>query len=469
MGDPVTPRRGLNVLVVGSGAREHTLVWKLLQSPRVKDVFVAPGNAGTGLIARNLPVPSDDPRALRRAALENGIDLTVVGPEVPLAAGIVDDFRQDQLRIFGPTRAAARIESSKAFAKDLMQRHGIPCAQSQTFEDHEAARDYLYRTGAPIVIKADGLAAGKGVVVCQTFEEAEEALDAAMRRMVFGAAGSRVVIEECLEGPEVSLLAFTDGDVVRPMEPASDYKRAFDGGQGPNTGGMGSYSPASFFGPDQLREAGDRILHPLVEALKSENSPFVGVIYAGLMLTPDGTRVIEFNSRFGDPEAQVILPRLKTDLLDVVEACIDHRLGDIDLEWDQRHCVGVVMASEGYPELYQTGYAITGLDQMDDGVRVFHAGTASRPMATNKGLRRFWATDLPSAPLDALLSGDVITNGGRVLTVVAMGQDLDQSRSIAYRNVRRIQFEGAQYRTDIGVPPAAPAPRPESPLPLREG
>ena len=442
----------VNVLVIGSGAREHAIVWKLLQSPRVKDVYVAPGNAGTALIARNVNVQVEDLDGLRRTAIDNHVDLTVVGPEVPLAAGIVDAFQSGHLRIFGPTQAAARIEWSKGFAKELMQRHGIPCARSETFSDAVAARDYLYRVGAPVVVKADGLAAGKGVVVCQTLEDAEEAVDAAMRRMVFGSAGHVVVIEDYLEGQEVSVLAFSDGEDVLPMEPATDYKRAMDGDLGLNTGGVGSCSPPPFFGPDQARETRRTILEPAVQALKAQGTPFLGCLYAGLMMTDQGIKVIEFNARFGDPEAQVVLPRLQTDLLDILEACIDGRLGEIELKWDPSACIGVVMASGGYPEKYETGFSITGLDQLDDGIRVFHAGTAARPLPSNKGLDRLFAVGLPSPGVNALLSGDIVTSGGRVLTVVGMGDTLEEARQRVYANVARIQFEDAQYRTDIGAP-----------------
>ena len=452
----------MNVMVIGSGAREHALVWKLLQSPRVKDVYVAPGNAGTGIIAHNLPVPADDIAGLKRESIAHQVELTVVGPEVPLAEGVVDEFQSSRLRIFGPTQAAARIESSKAFAKDLMKRHGIPCADGQAFTDINAARDYLYRTGTPTVIKADGLAGGKGVVICQTIEEADYALDDAMTRMAFGVAGRQVVIEEYLEGPEVSVLGFSDGETVRVMESASDYKRALDSDLGPNTGGMGCVSPSPVSWPDLSRSAEQSVLTPAIQALKMNGCPFVGVLYAGLMLTDRGLRVLEFNCRLGDPEAQVVLPRLKTDLLDVMEACVDGRLSGVELEWDARPCVGVVMASGGYPERYQTGFPITGLDTMDDGVRVFHAGTASRPIQANSGLRRLWATDLPSPGVDALLSGDVVTDGGRVLTVVALGDTVEESRNRAYANVARIRFQDAQYRTDIGahgsIPPI-PEPR----------
>lgn len=446
----------MNILVVGSGAREHAIVWKLLQSPRVKDIYVAPGNAGTGFIARNLEVKADDIRGLYRAAVDNTIDLTVVGPETPLAEGIVDTFQQSHMPIFGPTRAAARIEWSKAYGKELMQRCGIPCAQSATFSDVRAAQDYLYRTGAPIVVKADGLAAGKGVTVCQTYEDAVQTLEAVMVRKVFGDAGSRVVLEEYLEGPEVSLLAFSDGQTVVPMAPASDYKRVFDGDLGPNTGGMGSYSPPPFFGPGQVEAARQTVLEPAIRALREEGAPFVGVLYAGLMMTSQGMKVIEFNCRFGDPETQVVLPRLKMDLVDIVEACIQGRLEQLALDWDDQACVGIVMTSGGYPEQYKTGYPITGLERLDDGIRVFHGGTANQPLRANTGLRRLWATDLPQPSVAEVLSGHIQTTGGRVLTIVATGPTLEEARHKVYENVERIQFVDAYYRRDIGIPPVLP-------------
>ena len=446
----------MNVLVIGSGAREHAIVWKLAQSSQVRDIYAAPGNGGTALLARNLDVRLEDPAALLKAALDHRVDLTIVGPEVPLSLGVVDLFQQNQKRVFGPTQAAARIEWSKSYAKGLMERHGIPCAYGATFDDFATAQDYLYRAGTPIVVKADGLAAGKGVLVCHTPEEAQEALEAVMVRNVFGVAGNRVVLEEYLEGPEVTIMAFTDGNTVVPMVPASDYKRAYDGDLGPNTGGMGSYSPPPFFGPEQVEYARKTILEPVIRALREEGSPFVGVLYAGIMMTSKGPKVLEFNGRFGDPETQVVLPRLKTDLVEVIKACVDGTLGALSVAWDDQACVGVVLASEGYPDQYRTGFPITGLDQMDDGVRVFHAGTAPRQLQSNTGLRRLWATDLPQAPVDQLLSGNILTAGGRVLSVVATGPTLEEARRKVYANVPRIGFQGAFYRHDIGVPAKAP-------------
>ena len=451
----------MNVLVIGSGAREHAIVWKLLQNPRVKDIFVAPGNAGTAVIARNLPIQPSSLSQLRAAARTHQVELTVVGPEGALAAGIVDEFESVHLPIFGPTRGAARIESSKAFAKELMQRHGIPCANSATFTDYSEAKEYLYRAGAPVVIKADGLAAGKGVTVCAEYEPAERALEAAMVRGELGAAGRTVIIEEYLEGTEVSLLAFTDGKTVAPMVPACDYKRVYDGDEGPNTGGMGCVAPPPFFDQTLVDEARRTILEPTVAALAAEGTPFKGVLYAGLMLTSRGMKVLEFNCRFGDPETQVVLPLLKTDLLEVILACTHGRLDSVKMEWDTQSCVGVVMAAGGYPDRYGTGLPIRGLDLMDEGVRVFHAGTAPRTIPEVTGLRRLYTPEAPGPSLDEVLSGNIETAGGRVLTVVATAPDIEAARDKVYQNVARIKFEDAHYRRDIGVlrPPPAPESR----------
>ena len=377
----------MNVLVVGSGAREHAILWKLRQNTLVNELFVAPGNAGTASIAQNLDLPLQDPAKIKQAAISNRIDFTIVGPEAPLQAGLVDSFHDSRLPIFGPTRAAARLEWSKGFAKDLMQQHGIPCARGDSFDNYEAARAYLDRMGAPVVIKADGLAAGKGVTVCHRYEEARQALDDAMLKGVHGQAGHRVVIEECLQGPEVSLLAFSDGTTVVPMVSASDYKRIYDGDRGPNTGGMGCVSPSPYFTPALVAEAHRTILEPTVRAMREASTPYVGVLYAGLIITPTGMKVLEFNCRFGDPETQVILPRLKTDLLDIMMACTDGRLNTINIEWSDDACVAVVMASGGYPEAFTTGRSVSGLDhRMDDGVQVFHAGTAVAPASVNSDL-----------------------------------------------------------------------------------
>ena len=445
----------MNVLVIGSGAREHAIVWKLAQSNQVQNIYIAPGNGGTAFLGRNLDVQADDIPSLISAARDNHVDLTIVGPEVPLSLGVVDGFQQHHFPVFGPTQAAARIEWSKSFAKDFMRRHNIPCAESASFEDYAPARDYLYRVGTPIVIKADGLAAGKGVLICHTPEDAETALDAVLRKQVFGMAGSRIVIEEYLEGPEVTVLAFTDGETIVPMVPASDYKRIYDGDMGPNTGGMGSYSPPPFFGREQMDHVQRTVLEPTIRALREEGAPYMGVLYASLMFTENGLKVLEYNSRFGDPETQVVLPRLKTDLLDIFLACIHGRLSSVDPAWDDQACVGVVMASEGYPDKYETGFPITGLDQLDDGIRVFHAGTASPKPQVASGISRLWASE-PATSMDQLLSGNVLTSGGRVLSVVACAPTLEEARQRVYANIGRIRFKGAYYRRDIGVPATLP-------------
>ena len=416
----------MRILVIGGGAREHTLVWKLSQSPNVKEIYVAPGNAGTGLIAQNLDIGATDLETLAQAAEGKNIELTVVGPEVPLAQGIVDLFHSRRIPCFGPTREATKIESSKVFAKELMHKYGIPCAQSRSFSSFDEARAYLRRQQPPIVVKADGLAAGKGSIVAQSQEEALEALSEIMEKRIFGAAGDQVLIEECLEGNEVSLLAFTDGQTVVPMVPACDYKRAFDGDQGPNTGGMGSYSPPKFFDEVMTNRVKDTILEPVVEAMAKEGKPFKGVLYAGLIMTSEGPKALEFNARFGDPENQVMIPRLKSDLLEVMLAVIDGTLDRTKVEWSNEACVGVVMASGGYPGSYTTGFPIEGCDEVDNDILVFHAGTKVK-------------------------GGTIYTDGGRVLTVAAMGKTIAEARSRAYLNLPRIRFEGCHYRTDIAA------------------
>ncbi|MBM4462498.1 MAG: phosphoribosylamine--glycine ligase [Chloroflexi bacterium] len=415
----------MKVMVVGGGAREHALVWKLRQSPKVDEIYVAPGNAGTQAIAHNLSIVPTSIKAMAEAAQEYRIDLTVVGPEVPLSLGIVDLFQSLGLPIFGPTQAATRLESSKVFSKELMQKYGIPCARGEVFSSVLKARDYVKSHLAPIVIKADGLAAGKGVTVAASQEKALEAISDMMEKKTLGAAGDRVIIEECLNGKEVSLLAFTDGRSVLPMVPACDYKRAFDGDQGPNTGGMGSYSPPGFFDQSRVEEVQRTILEPAVQAIAQEGTPYRGVLYAGLMVTSDGVKVLEFNARFGDPETQVILPRLKTDLMDVMIAVIQGKLEGAKIEWGDEACVGVVMASAGYPGSYKTGFPITGLDKLESDILVFHAGTKEKD--------------------------GVVTDGGRVLTVAARGSTLGEARARVYSNLPRIHFEGCHYRRDIAA------------------
>lgn len=416
----------MKVLVIGGGAREHTLAWKLRQSPKITEMYVAPGNAGTGLIAQNLGIESTDIDALAQAAQERRIDLAVVGPEAPLAQGIVDLFQSRCVPCFGPTREAAKIEASKVFAKELMHRYGIPCATSRGFSSPVEARAYLETQQPPIVVKADGLAAGKGAIVANSSEEARAALSQIIEQRLFGSAGDRVLIEECLEGTEVSFLAFTDGKTVTPMVPACDYKRALDDDQGANTGGMGSYSPPKFFDQKMTDRVRDTILEPTVKAMANEGRTYKGVLYAGLMMTADGPKVLEFNARFGDPETQAMIPRLKSDLLEIMLAIIDDSLDRIAVEWSDEACVGVVMASGGYPGSYRTGHAIAGLDRVDQDVLVFHAGTKA------KGSR-------------------ILTDGGRVLTVAGTGKTIAEARAKVYGNVPRIHFEDCHYRKDIAA------------------
>ena len=419
----------MNVLVVGSGAREHALVWKLRQSPRLKDLFIAPGNAGTASLTTNVDVKASDVEGLVQLAKDRRIDLVIVGPEDPLSRGLVDRLAVEGIAAFGPTQAAARIESSKAFSKELMLRHGIPTASARTFDNRTDARNYVESQSGGLVVKADGLTAGKGVFVCDTTEEALAAIDKMMgEEAVFGASGSTVLVEERLTGREVSAMAFTDGVTVAPMPFACDYKRIGDGDEGPNTGGMGAYSP-----PPWLDEAQEPVIHETiteaaVAAMMEEGAPYRGVLYPGLMVTKDGPRVIEFNCRFGDPEAQVLIPRLKSDLLEICLAVANNRLSEAEIEWSTDAAVAVVMASGGYPGDYATGYDIAGLGSLEDDVLVFHAGTTFGE------------------------AGQVITNGGRVLTVVATGSSLTEARAKVYRNVQRIHFTNAYYRRDIAAP-----------------
>ena len=416
----------LKVLVIGNGAREHALVWKLSRSPKVAEIYAAPGNAGIATIATVLNIKPTDTASLAAAAQEKRIGITVVGPEVPLAQGIVDIFESRGLRIFGPSKAAAQIEASKVFSKELMQKYGIPCAKSKSFTSYETAMDYVKKQHHPIVLKADGLAAGKGVVIANTTDEALTALSDIMEKRAFGDAGKSVVIEEFLVGKEVSLLAFTDGTTVVPMVPACDYKRVGDGDAGLNTGGMGSYSPPGFFGLEMVKKVKKTILEPTVKAMAKEGYPYKGVLYAGLMVTARGTKVMEFNCRFGDPETQAMLPRLETDLVDIMLAVTEERLSEIDIKWSDDACVGVIIASGGYPGKYETGLPITGLGSVGPDIMVFHAGT------------RF-------------SNGVICTDGGRVLTVTALGRNIAEARDKVYRNISRISFKDCHYRRDIGA------------------
>jgi phosphoribosylamine--glycine ligase len=393
----------------------------------VKEIFVAPGNAGTAQIAQNLDIKPTDIDALVKTAEEKKIDLTVVGPEAPLAEGIADRFLIRGMQIFGATKQATEIESSKVFAKELMQKYDIPCAQSVSFSDYKKAKEYLQNQKAPIVVKADGLAAGKGVIVAQSMKEAMDALSNIMEAKAFGAAGDRVIIEEYLSGREMSVFAFSDGHKVVPMMAACDYKPAFDGNKGPNTGGMGSYSPPPFLTPTLAKTVREKIMEPAVKAMHDEGRAYRGVLYGGLMISDGNPKVLEFNARFGDPEAQVTLPLLETDLVDIMLAVNDRRLDQIKIEWSGDACVGVVMASGGYPASYKTGFAISGLDNLDKDIVVFQAGTK-----------------LGS-------DGQILTSGGRVLTVVARGKSLAEAREKVYANIPRIKFEGYHYRKDIAL------------------
>ncbi|MCH8919683.1 MAG: phosphoribosylamine--glycine ligase [Chloroflexi bacterium] len=419
----------MNVLLVGSGAREHALAWKLRQSPKLTDLFIAPGNAGTAALGANLPLNASDVEGLTRAAKENRCELVVVGPEDPLARGLVDRLAVEGIAAFGPSRSAAQIESSKAFAKALMERHGIPTARTAVFSNRTDARNHIEGLGEPPVVKADGLAGGKGALICDTKDEALRAIDMMMgEQAIFGAAGRTVVIEERLSGREVSAHAFSDGRTTLPMPFSCDYKRALDGDEGANTGGMGAYSPPAWLDTDTAHAIDERITTAAVNAMMDDEAPYRGVLYPGIMVTPDGPKVLEYNCRLGDPEAQALLPRLKTDLLEICLAVANNRLHEVEIEWSEQACVAVVLASGGYPEEYQTGFPISGLAQLEEDVLVFHAGT-----------------ELTSI-------GSVVTSGGRVLTVAALGDTLTEARAKAYRNVQRVHFSLRHYRRDIAAP-----------------
>ena len=416
----------MNVLVIGGGGREHALAWKIAQSPRVAKVFVAPGNAGTAREDGVTNVAITAIAELVRFAQSEPVALTVVGPEAPLAAGVVDAFRAEGLKIFGPTRAAAQLESSKDFAKAFMARHGIPTAAYRTFSDSAAAHAYVDAQGAPIVVKADGLAAGKGVVVAATPAQAHAAIDAMLAEHRLGEAGARVVIEECLQGEEASFIVMVDGERVLPLASSQDHKRLRDGDQGPNTGGMGAYSPAPVVTPAVHARIMREIIGPAVRGMAADGIPYTGFLYAGVMIDPAGApRTLEFNCRLGDPETQPIMMRLKSDLLDLIDAALEGTLDRIDAEWDRRAALGVVLAAAGYPESPRQGDAISGLDALRDDCKVFHAGT--------------------------MLAGrEVLTSGGRVLCVAALGETIRQAQRAAYAATAGIRFEGMQYRKDIG-------------------
>ncbi|MBF0388286.1 MAG: phosphoribosylamine--glycine ligase [Candidatus Omnitrophica bacterium] len=438
----------MNILVIGSGGREHALVWKIAQSPRVKKIFCAPGNGGIADIAECVDIKADDVPALLKFAQTNHIDLTVVGPEVPLVLGLVDVFAQAGLKAFGPAKAAARLEGSKAFAKEFMIRHNIPTAAYGSFDDIAQATAFLdkFRVPSdarcsagkgdtasmdgwrqfPLVVKADGLAAGKGVVICQTKAEALDALKSIMADRVFKDAGKRVVIEEFLKGEEASILAVADGNNFIILESSQDHKRIFDNDQGPNTGGMGAYSPAPVVTPALMKQISETVIKPSIEGMRKDGTPFKGILYAGIMVTAQGPKVLEFNTRFGDPETQAVLPRLKSDIVEMMLASVEGRLDGLQLEWDPRSCVCVVLAAGGYPGDYVGGKIIRGLKDVAPGNGVvFHAGTKKQ--------------------------GDqILTAGGRVLGVVALGAGIAQAIEQAYKVVSALSFEGMQYRRDIG-------------------
>ena len=416
------------MLVIGGGGREHALVWKISQSPKVTEVFCAPGNAGTATIATNVPIPADQIDQLLQFAEENEIGLTVVGPEQPLVMGIVDRFQEKGLRIFGPSARAAELEGSKAFSKNIMKKYGLLTAEYEIFTSHEKARKYFDEETGPMVVKASGLAAGKGVILCQNAQEGRDAVDTIMKDKSFGEAGDEVVIEEFLEGPEVSVLAFTDGNTVLLMDSAQDHKAALDGDKGPNTGGMGAYSPAPVFTDILRQKVRDKIMFPLVRAMKAEGRPYKGILYAGLMLTKHGPKILEFNARFGDPETQPLLVRMESDIVPLFEACVDGTLDQCDLQWKPESSVCVVMAAKGYPGSYEKGKEIFELDEAGalPDVVVFHAGTK-------------------------LEDGKVLTNGGRVLGVTATGPDTASAIAKAYEAVGKIKWDGIHYRTDIGA------------------
>jgi len=415
----------MKVLVIGSGGREHALCWKLSRSGRVSEIFCAPGNGGTSAIARNIALAVEDHNAVKDFCKDHGIGLVVVGPEAPLASGISDTLEGEGIKVFGPSYSASRLESSKIFAKQLMGQYNIPTAAFRIFDESTKAVEYIREIGAPLVIKADGLAAGKGVVVAHTTEEAVSAARSMLDEKEFGAAGSRIIVEECLEGEEASILVVTDGENIVPLASSQDHKRVFDGDAGPNTGGMGAYSPAPVVDDELFKQITDTIVIPTIKGLKEEGILYKGVLYVGVMVTSSGPQVLEFNVRFGDPETQAILPRLKSDLAELLLAAAEGDVSGIELEWDGRECVCVVMASGGYPASYEKGKEISGIAEAEaEGAIVFHAGTHAR-------------------------NGNVVTSGGRVLGVSGMGQDIKEAIDNTYRAVGKIHFDNMHYRKDI--------------------
>ena len=417
----------MRVLVIGSGGREHALVWKIKQSPKVEKIFCAPGNAGTSEFADNIPIAADDIEGLLQFAMKKEIELTVVGPEQPLVMGIVDRFEVKGLRIFGPSASAAELEGSKSFSKDIMQKYGLPTAEYKIFTSAESATKYIQAKNCPLVVKADGLAAGKGVLLCRSSREALVAVDTIMRQRLFGEAGDQIVVEEFLEGQEISVLAFSDGQSVLLMDSAQDHKAVYDGDIGPNTGGMGAYSPAPVFTEIMRQKVRDKIMLPMVRAMQQEGRTYKGILYAGLMLTKTGPQILEFNARFGDPETQPLMVRMETDIIPLFEACIDGTLGQCQVNWKNKSSVCVVMTAEGYPGTYQKGEIISGLQNANSTpeVVVFHAGTKEQ-------------------------DGKVLTNGGRVLGVTATGANTESAIQRAYDAVGKVNWRGVHYRKDIG-------------------
>jgi len=424
----------MKVLIVGGGGREHAIAWKLAQSQKAEKIYCAPGNAGIAEVAECVPLKAEDIAGICSFAEENDIELTVIGPEVPLSLGIVDALAEKGLKAFGPNRKCAQLESSKAFTKAFLARHGIPTAGYKEFTDIQELKESVGIFGYPMVIKADGLAAGKGVVIAENETAACEAIDQIMGDKIFGSAGDKIVVEEFLAGIEASVLCFVDGKTIVPMESAQDYKRIFDEDAGPNTGGMGTYSPSLIFDEELESQIRNRILEPTIAGFQSDGLDFKGVLFIGLMITKEGPKVIEFNNRFGDPETQSVLPRMKTDLLEIMEAVVEERLAEQPIEWSEKKAVCIVMASGGYPGNYEKGKPISGLEAVDKDVIVFHSGT--------KQIRN---ESLPES------EGVIATDGGRVLGVTALGSTHEEAREKAYQNIARISFEGAHYRKDIGL------------------
>jgi phosphoribosylamine---glycine ligase len=418
----------MKVLVVGGGGREHALVWKIAQSPLVKAIYCAPGNGGISSIAQCVPIKATDIDGIVGFSRDNNIGLVVVAPDDPLVLGMVDELEKAGIRAFGPSKDAAIIEGSKSFSKDLMKKYGIPTAKYEVFDNCDHAIEYLRYQNFPIVVKADGLALGKGVIIAKGFDQAQEAVNNIMHDKVFGNAGNKVVIEEFMQGPEVSVLAFTDGKTVVPMVSSQDHKRALDNDLGLNTGGMGTFSPSRIYTPELAQYCMEKLFIPTINAMNSEGRKFKGVLYFGLMITQEGPKVLEYNARFGDPETQVVLPRLKSDIVEIFNAIIDEKLDTLDIKWDNKAAVCVIMASGGYPQKYHTGYEIQGIEEAehDSNIVVFHAGTKRE-------------------------DGKYLTSGGRVLGVTALESNLDEAIKRAYEGVSRINFKEAHYRKDIGI------------------